>query len=528
MWLAAIALMGSASSPCAADPIPTWDGYGGDPQHTALSNVPSLSLSGGIRWSTSVDYDPPNGGYGDLYIHYGSPLVTAGNTVIVPVKTGADSFMVEGLNGATGQQIWQATTDYTIPTVPNGTWFPSYSPVITPQNRVYYAGAGGTIYYRDNPNLGGAQPSGQIAFYGNSAYSANPSAYAGVAVSTPITTDSSGDIFFGYRASGSNPLGLTDGIARISASGVATYMPATSLVNLGSSTTIGLNSAPAVTSDGKTLYVAVSNGPSGYSSTGDLVEVNAQTLAPIRAVALTDPKTGNPAVIPDDATASPLIGPNGDVYMGVLENPFASNNDRGWLLHFSGDLLTVKTPGAFGWDDTPSVVPASMVPSYHGTSTYLLMAKYNNYAGIGSGQGLNYVAILDPNSTEIDPVTGATVMNEVLKIEGPTPDYNARADGYPNAVREWCINSAAVDPATDSILVNSEDGNLYRWNLTTNTFTEMVNLTDGIGEAYTPTVIGADGTVYAIQDSTLFAVPEPGTLSILAGGVILILGRRRR
>jgi hypothetical protein len=75
-------------------------------------------------------------------------------------------------------------------------------------------------------------------------------------------------------------------------------------------------------------------------------------------------------------------------------------------------------------------------------------------------------------------------------------------------VDEWCINSAAVDPATKSVIANSEDGNLYRWDLTTNTFTQKVNLTAGIGEAYTPTVIGVDGTVYAINDAILFAVGQ--------------------
>jgi hypothetical protein len=33
-----------------------------------------------------------------------------------------------------------------------------------------------------------------------------------------------------------------------------------------------------------------------------------------------------------------------------------------------------------------------------------------------------------------------------------------------------------------------------------------VNLTSGVGEAYTPTVIGVDGTVYAINNAILFAV----------------------
>ena len=37
-----------------------------------------------------------------------------------------------------------------------------------------------------------------------------------------------------------------------------------------------------------------------------------------------------------------------------------------------------------------------MVPSYPGTSRYLLMTKYNNYAGVG-GDGVNKIAVLDPN-----------------------------------------------------------------------------------------------------------------------------------
>jgi hypothetical protein len=54
--------------------------------------------------------------------------------------------------------------------------------------------------------------------------------------------------------------------------------------------------------------------------------------------------------------------------------------------------------------------------------------------------------------------------------------------------------------------VNSEDGRVYRWDFTTNTFSESLTLTDGVGEAYTPTVIGVDGTVYVIANATLFAL----------------------
>ena len=185
----------------------------------------------------------------------------------------------------------------------------------------------------------------------------------------------------------------------------------------------------------------------------------------------------------------------------MLENPCCENHDRGWLLHFDGALSQTKIPGAFGWDDTASIVPASLVASYHGSSPYLLMCKYNNYSdpGIG-GNGSNKIAVLDPRNMQIDPVTGTTVMQEVLTIVGPTPNT-----GQPG-VREWCINAAAVDPFTKSILANNEDGKLYRWDLTFNTLSETVTLTPGIGEAYTPTLVGVDGTVYAINNAILFAV----------------------
>jgi hypothetical protein len=132
------------------------------------------------------------------------------------------------------------------------------------------------------------------------------------------------------------------------------------------------------------------------------------------------------------------------------------------------------------------------------------MTKYNNYADIGTGDGRNKIAVLDPNVSMPDPVLPkVTVMNEVKTILGVTPD-----PVLPR-VREWCINTAAVDPFKRSILANSEDGSLYRWDMDTNTFTESINLAPPTSEAYTPTVIGPDGTVYAINDAVLFAVGSP-------------------
>ena len=105
-----------------------------------------------------------------------------------------------------------------------------------------------------------------------------------------------------------------------------------------------ISSAPAISNDGQTVYIAVNNGASGVWSTGDLVAVNSNTLAVQHRVALLDPSSGSAAYLPDIGTASPTVGPDGDVYVGVLENPFPNNNDRGWLLHFSGDLTRWSRP----------------------------------------------------------------------------------------------------------------------------------------------------------------------------------------
>ena len=515
---------------CALLPAPSargqafWGDYAGNSQHTALSGVGSQALNS-ILWQTSVDLNPQYNG-NDLLIHYGSPLVTQADTVLVPVKIGAsDGFRVDARSGNNGALIWSYTSDYSLPA---HNWTPSYSPTLTPNGRLYMAGAGGTVYYRDNVDSGAATPMTQVAFYGTANYTASKSTYdSAVKICTPLTSDGQGNVYFGYRVSGTNPLSIESGIARIGADGSTKYMSASTATG-GVASQVVMNCAPALSNDGSTVYVTMRDG----NSNGYLVAMNSSTLGETSKVRLKDPQNGNDALLFDDGTASPTIAPDGRVFIGVLESPL--DTSKGWLLQFNGDLSQTKTPGAFGWDDTASLVPASMVPSYHGSSAYLLMTKYNNYASTG-GDGINKLAILDPNDTQIDARTNTTVMKEVLTITGVTPDQEFISTN-PNAVREWCINTAVVDPFTDSILANSEDGKLYRWNLTSNTFTQNITLTQGIGEAYTPTLIGQDGKVYAINNATLFAVgfatPEPGVgafaLSAFGTGLTCLWNRRRK
>ncbi len=174
-----------------------WSGYAHEPQHGAIASVASQPLNR-ILWHTPVDLNPQYSG-SELLIHYGSPLITRSNTVIVPVKTGAaGGFEVEALAGGTGATNWTQSTDYILPA---HNWTPSFSPVLTPKNRLYFAGGGGTVYYCDTPDTTNPSPVvGQIAFYGLTNYTANTNAYlTSVYICTPITSDRYGTFFLGFK-----------------------------------------------------------------------------------------------------------------------------------------------------------------------------------------------------------------------------------------------------------------------------------------------------------------------------------------
>jgi WD40 repeat protein len=190
------------------------------------------------------------------------------------------------------------------------------------------------------------------------------------------------------------------------------------------------------------------------------------------------------------------------VFYGVLGNPLVRHDVRGWLLHFNAHLTQRRVPGSFGWDQSVSVVPAASVPSYDGTSSYLLVSKYNNYAVGPHGDGHNELALLDPHAAQKDEYSRVQVLREVSTVLSPRhPPHTPKGFRY-----EWCVNSVAVDPATGSAIANSEDGHLYRWDLDTGKLVERIRLNSPHGQAYTMTVVGPDGTSYAIENAILYAV----------------------
>ena len=480
---------------------PAWWGFGRDAQHSALGAIATQDLNR-IAWSTPLDLAPQYSAGSQLLIHYGSPVVTSHNTVVLPVKTGAaGGFRIEARSGGNGGLIWSAATDYVLPA--HG-WVPSYNLALTTGNRLYAPGAGGKLLVKDDADSAGGTLQA-VVFYGASVYGGAPAAFdASVFINTPITVDPLGNAFFGFIATGANPAGLTSGVARIGADGSGSWISAAAAAGDVGIAKVAMNSAPALSPDLATLYVAVNSAVvTGRVQGGYLLALDSGTLAFKSKVALVDPGAGTPARISDDGSSSPTVGPDGDVFFGVLESAFGSHNGRGWLLHFDATLASRFVPGGFGWDDTVSIVPASLVPSYSGSSSYLLMTKYNNYLGAGSGDGANRIAVIDPRASQVDPISGLPIMKEVLTLLGQSFE-----SGTSGPVKEWCINTAAVDPITKSILVNSEDGTLYRWDLAGNRISQRIRLTSGVGESYTPTAIGADGAVYAVNNAVLFSIAK--------------------
>src|SRR5882724_374450 len=75
--------------------------FAADAQHTALFAAPAQHLNA-VRWTTPIDTHYTG------YAHYGAPLITPSNTVIVPVKT-ATGFRVSAFESATGRLRYTLT-----------------------------------------------------------------------------------------------------------------------------------------------------------------------------------------------------------------------------------------------------------------------------------------------------------------------------------------------------------------------------------------------------------------------------------
>jgi hypothetical protein len=497
--VALVALTAGGGGPAHAgvETGPAWQGFAANAQHTGVARTASQPLTR-VHWHAPVDLHPEHEGSEGPFAHYGSPMITSTNTVVVPTRIGARrGFELRAYDGTDGTRKWRMATGYTVPLGASRTSPPPLPAALVDDTHVAVAAAGGTLLIRSAVDQADGHVR-RVAFFGLGHWRAHRAAYRrSVQISTPLTAGPDGSLYFGFLASPDAPGHLRSGVARISPSGHGTWVGARALAAVHHTSAVAVGCAPALSTDGRTGYVAVVSGRRSR-----LVGFDTATMKPKYRHILRDPQTHAPAAVFDQSSATPTVGPDGDVFYGVLGNPLQQHDARGWLLHFDAHLSKVKRPGSFGWDQTVSVIPSVSVPSYAGGSSYLLVSKYNNYLEGPHGDGRNRLALLDPHAGQKDRFSEVTVLREVRTVLSPHHPPNTPA-GFRY---EWCINSIAVDPFTGSAIANNEDGHLYRWDLDTGQLTEQIRLNQARGQAYTETVIGPDGTAYAIENGILYAV----------------------
>src|SRR5262245_14543352 len=372
--LAVVALTaGTAGSShaSATAPTPAWGGFAADAQHTGTAPASPQPLTR-VHWQAPVDRHPVTFPPDGTFAHYPSPLITSTNTVVVPTRISRRrGFELVAYAGADGTRMWRMPTDYSVPTGASLDFPPPLPAALLDGRHVAVAGAGGTVLVRSRVDDADGRVR-RLAFYGIEHWRAHRAAYRqAVQVTTPLTTGPDGSLYFGFRASADAPGHLRNGVARISPSGEGSWVPARSLAQVHREAHVTLGCAPALSPDGSTGYVAVVAGQKSF-----LVGFDTATMTPLYRHGLRDPQTHQPAFVFPESSATPTVGPDGDVFYGVLGNPIQRHDDRGWLLHFDSRLTTVETPGSFGWDQTVAVVPSASVPSYAGDSSYLLVSKY--------------------------------------------------------------------------------------------------------------------------------------------------------
>src|SRR5215469_6783453 len=279
-----------------------WAGFAGNAQHTAVANKAAQPLKR-IRWHAKVDRAPVLVG-NELLIHYGSPMITGANTVLVPTRVSATAgFKVVARNGTTGARRWSLATDYRTPAFLAGAFTPPLPAALTPGNTLAVAGAGGTVLMRAHANraVGAVQ---RRVFYGAAQWRAHRAAYNNaVQISTPLTAGPDGSVYFGFSVTGPTAAHLSSGIARIDARGHATWITAAAAARNPAVTGVAINCAPALSPAGTTVYITVTT-----PTRGILVGLDASTLQPKFHVALKDPVSGLPALISPSSSASPTVG----------------------------------------------------------------------------------------------------------------------------------------------------------------------------------------------------------------------------
>jgi plastocyanin len=83
-----------------------------------------------------------------------------------------------------------------------------------------------------------------------------------------------------------------------------------------------------------------------------------------------------------------------------------------------------------------------------------------------------------------------------------------------------CCNIGVFDPFSNSVYCNNADSHQYRWDLKNNVIAERVYMGSALLEAYTPSVIGPDGAIYAINMGVMVGFFCPNVTTTIATSTV--------
>ncbi len=470
-----------------------WATVGQNAQHTGISPFRGGPLTNAPFEVTSDSPDT----LPDTGDKFGTPLFTKFDTVVVPLFDNAtQKFEVRAYSRSSGVEVWTFVSDYVAPPSVDTSSFRQrsavFQPALTPDGKLYIPGAGGAVWLMATPDRFGsgldrARTARRVVFYGKDKFHDKPGRYRQtVYINTPLTADANGNVYFGVESNGANPLGIKSSLARVRENGSGARARAD----------VVAGSAPALSNDGSFVYVATQTGSKAYIARFHTGE----GMAEAGATLLKDPVTHQKMHMFAGYVSLPVVAPDGDVYMVTpARKPSVANTGNGWLMHFSADLKVKGTQAQVMATETPSIVPASMVPAYHGRSTYLVAApRYTTGAENPTGLDTQRLSLFDPAHSL--KRTGAEFLL-------PAVQYGVDNQNNPQYTYGFVSSPVTVDPSSGAIYLVNAAEDLMRWSVSNVlNITAPVSLGDQFeGEGGSPVVIGPDGEVYAVVAGKLMA-----------------------
>jgi hypothetical protein len=441
--------------------------------------------------------------------------------------------------------VWNFATDWT--PVPNdyalGGWEPLFQPALA-GTYIYIPGGGGTIYQLDQTTGTVLQ---QINPFGSSE---DPTKF----VSGGLTADSQGNIYYNVMQvvlAWPWDSDVVDAwLVKVTPGGSTSAVTYTSLLPGAPTTCLGvfsqnqlpwppsansvppniscgsqrpgLNVAPVISIDGSTVYTVSRAHFTGRASY--LVAINTADLSLQWSTSMIGllndgcnillPPDGQPGgcsiygatgfdpsqntdgagIISDEASASPMVAPDGSILLGVND---AYNYGRGHLLKFSAQGQ-YQANYNFGWDTTPAIFPNN--------GTYSVILKDNHYDSGSYCNNPTWCPKAPPGPYYITQLDSNLVPQWQFQ---DTTTNRQHPNGY-----EWCVNAAAID-SNGVVYADNEDGYLYAINQR-GALQQRIFLERAISAGYTPTSIGGDGTIYGENAGHFIAIGNlfPSTTAI--------------